>query len=102
MTHDNYLADTEDDTYSSIFLSVLKDNEEFVRTIVDLLRKGNRKVRIEYQDTPPNTAWLEEIHRRIENYDCFIFVLSSSSVDNVLCNFELDHALQNGKKLFLL
>lgn len=103
IARDNYLADTEEDSHgASCFISFSKEDEKFVRIIYDLLKQGDRKVMVDWEDSPPSSGWLEEIHRRIENYDAFIFVISHASVKSELCNWEVDHAIQNGKRIIPL
>lgn len=103
ISRDNYLADTEEDSHgAACFISFAKEDEKFVRMIVDLLRQGERKIGVDWEDIPPSSGWLEEIHRRIEHYDAFIFVLSEASVQSELCNWEVDHAVQNGKRIIVI
>jgi hypothetical protein len=100
LSGDNYLADTEDDLRgASVFISFARQDKEFVASVRDSLRVDERQLWVDMEDIPPSADWLDIIHKKIEHYDAFLFVLSADSIKSELCNWEVDHAVKNGKRI---
>lgn len=86
---------------ASVFISYSRKDKAFVKNMFDslaLLRKET-DIWVDWEDIPPSNDWLDEIHKGIEKKDCFIFVLSPDSIKNEVCNWEVDHAVKNGKRM---
>lgn len=90
---------------ASCMISYSRTDKTFVRKIFDALLNTNknenddRRIWVDWEDLPPSNDWLDEIHKGIENSDCFIFVLSPESIKNELCEMEIKHAVKNGKRI---
>jgi len=96
----DYLADTEKDLRGcSVMISYSRKDKAFVKNIYDALRVDDRNIWVDWEDIPPSNDWLDEIHKGIEQSDCFIFVLSPDSIKSEVCNWEVDHAVKNGKRM---
>lgn len=93
-----------DGSYSkiaSVFISYSRKDSAFVKNMFDYLATKIREsdIWVDWMDIPPTNDWLDEIHKGIENKDVFIFVLSPDSIKNEVCDWELDHAVKNGKRM---
>lgn len=90
----------EKDAKCSIYISFAKQDRKFVKHVHDVLVTDNRQVKVDFQTVYDNTPdWLDEIHNLIEEQDVFVVVLSPSSIDDQMVNFETDHARKNGKRI---
>lgn len=87
--------------YASIFISYSRKDKAFVKNMYDALAvdRDETQIWVDWEDIPPSNDWLDEIHKGIEKKDCFIFVLSPDSIKNEVCNWEVDHAVKNGKRM---
>jgi len=96
----DYLAETDKDLHGcSVMISYSRKDKAFVKNIYDALRVDERNIWVDWEDIPPSNDWLDEIHKGIEQSDCFIFVLSPDSIKSEVCNWEVDHAVKNGKRM---
>jgi len=95
------LADDKDSKNGSVFISYSRKDKHFVKNMFDALavERDEAQIWVDWEDIPPSNDWLDEIHKAIENKDCFIFVLSPDSIKNEVCNWEVDHAVKNGKRI---
>eukprot|EP00823_Brevimastigomonas_motovehiculus_P003831 TRINITY_DN23_c0_g1_i1.p1 TRINITY_DN23_c0_g1~~TRINITY_DN23_c0_g1_i1.p1 ORF type:complete len:271 (-),score=50.90 TRINITY_DN23_c0_g1_i1:1588-2400(-) len=98
---DNYLDETESSgTKGSVMISYARKDKAFVKNLFDALSiEEGRKIWIDWEDIPPSSEWLDEIHKGIEQSDAFLFVLSPDSIHSDVCNWEVDHAVKNGKRI---
>jgi len=96
----NYLADGEQTINGcSVMISYSRKDKAFVKNIYDALATDERLIWVDWEDIPPSNDWLDEIHKGIEQSDCFIFVLSPDSIKSEVNNWEVDHAVKNGKRI---
>lgn len=96
----NYLAETHRGLDGcSVMISYSRKDKAFVKNIFDALSVDNRQIWVDWEDIPPSNDWLDEIHKGIEQSDAFIFVLSPDSIKSEVCNWEVDHAVKNGKRI---
>jgi WD40 repeat protein len=87
---------------TQVFISYAREDTEFVRRIYDRLLEAERDAWVDWEDIPLTADWLEEAYTGIEGSNAFIFVISPSSVRSGPCTLELEHALQNNKRLIPL
>jgi len=96
----NYLADGDKIMEGcTVMISYSRKDKAFVKNIYDALAIDDRNIWVDWEDIPPSNDWLDEIHKGIEQSDCFIFVLSPDSIKSEVCNWEVDHAVKNGKRI---
>ncbi|MBZ0283981.1 MAG: TIR domain-containing protein [Anaerolineae bacterium] len=85
-----------------LFISYAREDTEFVRRVYDDLVQNNREAWVDWEDIPLTADWLQEAYSGIEGADAFVFVISPASVRSGPCVLELEHALQNNKRLIPL
>jgi hypothetical protein len=73
-----------------------------VETISQIFRTGNREVWFKREEPDISPEWLDGIHKAIEGCDVFVFMLSPASNSSNYCNFMLDHAVKNGKRIVVI
>jgi len=83
----------------SAFVSYSRKDKAFVKNVYDALRVDDRKMWVDWEDILPSNDWLNEVQKGIENSDIFIFVLSPDSIKSEAANWEVDHAVKNGKRI---
>ncbi|MEO8607109.1 MAG: TIR domain-containing protein [Chloroflexota bacterium] len=87
---------------TQVFISYAREDTEFVRRIYDRLVEAERDAWVDWEDIPLTADWLQEAYTGIEGANTFIFVISPASVKSGPCTLELEHALQNNKRLIPL
>jgi hypothetical protein len=84
---------------TKVFISYSRKDKEFAIKFTEALQKSELETWIDWEDIPPTADWMEQIHKGIEQADAFLFILSPDSVASKVCGQEVDHAVQNGKRL---
>jgi eukaryotic-like serine/threonine-protein kinase len=83
----------------SLFISYSRRDQAFVRHLWEALTQADQKVWIDWHDIPPAKDWRQEIYQGIEAADNFVFIISLHSLNSDVCNEELEHAIQQGKRI---
>src|SRR5215217_5566443 len=84
---------------ADVFISYSRTDKDFVRKLYQALEERNRDPWVDWADIPLTAKWLEEVHSAIESVDGFAFVISPDSVVSKYCKLELEHAVENNKRL---
>src|SRR5262245_47931935 len=87
---------------AQVFISYAREDTDFVRRIYDQLLESGRDAWVDWEDIPLTADWLQEAYAGIQGANAFIFVISPASVRSGPCTLELEHALQNNKRLIPL
>jgi|GEM_PF-2746661 len=84
---------------SHIFISYSRKDFGLAGKIVQTLAENNLDTWIDWKSIPKGEDWEQEIYRGIEKADAFLFLISPDSVRSDMCNKEIVHAVQNGKRI---
>jgi WD40 repeat protein len=84
---------------TEVFISYAREDAPFVRRLYEDLTQNKRQVWVDWEDIPLTADWLAEAYAGIQGADTFIFVISPASVRSGPCTLELEHALENNKRL---
>ena len=85
---------------SDVFISYSRKNNDFARRLIDRLALKGKDTWVDWEGIPltaPN--WWAEIKAGIENADSFVFIMSPDSMASVVCNMELDYAIELSKRI---
>ncbi|NEQ23696.1 MAG: TIR domain-containing protein, partial [Microcoleus sp. SIO2G3] len=82
-----------------VFISYSRRDKDFVQQLWEALARANQAAWVDWDDIPPTADWRNEIYLGIEAASNFIFVLSSHSINSVVCGEELNYAIKHGKRL---
>lgn len=85
---------------ADVFISYSRKDSEFARKLIDQLNLKGKGTWVDWEGIPltsPN--WWLEIKTGIEASDSFLFIMSPNSMASVVCNMELDYALELGKRI---
>ena len=84
---------------SHIFISYSRKDIDFAGKIVQALAEENLDTWIDWKSIPKGEEWEQEIYDGIEAADAFLFLISPDSVRSEMCNKEIAHAVNNGKRI---
>jgi hypothetical protein len=84
---------------ADVFISYSRKDKGFVLALHEALEERDRDTWVDWEDIPLTANWREELCFAIEGADTFAFVISPDSVVSEYCNQELDHAVENNKRL---
>ncbi|MGI0494436.1 CHASE2 domain-containing protein [Alkalinema pantanalense CENA528] len=82
-----------------VFISYSRRDKAFVQKLHDALRQGDRDLWVDWQNIQPTEQWWRSIQSGIEAANTFVFILSPDSVTSEVCGWEIEHAIQNNKRL---
>lgn len=82
-----------------VMISYSRRDAAFVRRLHDALQEHGQDVWVDWQDIPLSADWWQEIATAVEQADTFVFVISPDSMSSPICNLEIDHARDHGKRL---
>src|SRR5689334_23360117 len=85
---------------SDVFISYSRKNSDFARRLIDKLILRGKDAWVDWEGIPltsPN--WWLEIKAGIEAADSFVFIMSPDSMASVVCNMELDYAIELHKRI---
>lgn len=82
-----------------IFISYSRRDQTFVRDLYAALTQAGQEVWVDWEEIPAIADWRQEIYTNIEATHSFVFVLSPNSLQSVVCQEELEHAIAHGKRL---
>lgn len=84
---------------SHIFLSYSRRDLIFAQKIVGALSLKNLDIWIDQEDIPKGEDWWRRIQKGIEDADAFLFLISPDSIKSAVCNNEINHAIENSKRI---
>jgi WD40 repeat protein len=82
-----------------VFISYSRKDKAFAERFTGALEKGHLETWIDWEDIPPTADWMDQVHKGIEQADAFLCLLSPDSAASSVCWQEVDHAVENGKRL---
>ena len=94
-------AATEDSSEGhDAFISYSRTDSEFVRRLHGALRQRGKTVYVDWEDIPPwSPDWQADLYAAIEGADTFVFVLGPEALASENVKRELDHAVEQSKRL---
>lgn len=87
---------------AQVFISYSRKDIEFAKKLTAELKKSDLDFWIDWEGIPPTVDWWKQIEKGIEESDVFLFLISPDSVNSKVCRQEIDHAVENGKRLIPL
>ena len=87
---------------TDVFISYAREDKKFVKRLHTALTECERESWVDWDGIPPTAEWMQEINSAIEKANTFIFVISPDSVASEVCCLEIDHAVQQHKRLIPL
>jgi len=84
---------------SDVFISYSRKDIAFARLIRESLQASQIDTWIDWERIPVGERWWDEICQSIENANVFMFIISKNSIGSSVCKNEIDHALQNHKRI---
>src|SRR5690349_10711121 len=84
---------------SDVFISYSRLDQAFVRQLFDALTANRKGIWVDWEDIPPTADWWVEICKGIEEADNFFFITSPNSLRSPICHLELNHAIQENKRI---
>ncbi len=84
---------------TDVFISYSRKDQAFVLDLHAALEERKRDAWVDWEDIPLTAKWREELFSGIEHANTFAFVISPDSIASEYCNQELDHAVENNKRL---
>jgi len=86
---------------TSLFISYSRREAPFVDVLSDALEDNGVKVWVDYHSLIPGKPWLEQILAGILTSDIFLLVVSKASIASKNVELEVQHALEQNKRILL-
>jgi CHASE2 domain-containing sensor protein len=83
----------------AVFISYSRRDKPFVQNLHSALSRLNQKAWVDWEGILPTEKWWPAIEAGIESAHTFVFVISPSSIASAVCTQEIEHAIQNNKRL---
>ncbi len=96
------ISTTTPTTQASVFISYSRQDQDFVRELMEALSTDGRDVWVDWESIEKGVAWLDRIKAGIENQDTFVLVVSPDSLTSEICNVEIAHAIAHNKRIIPL
>ena len=87
---------------SDVFISYAREDKEFVGRLHRALERRQHSSWVDWEGIPPTAEWLSEIYGAIDAAEAYVFVLTPDSVASEVCGKELQHAIEQNKRLIPL
>src|SRR5918997_3717591 len=84
---------------ADVFISYSRKDKDFVLALHRALEERDRDSWVDWEDIPLTAKWLQEVYSGIEDADTFAFVISPDSLSSEFCAKELEHAVENNKRM---
>jgi WD40 repeat protein len=84
---------------TDVFISYSRKDADFVRRLHTALAANGRDTWVDWEDIPASADWWREVMAGIEAADAFVFIISPDSVRSDVCRREIEHAVNNNKRL---
>ena len=84
---------------SDVFISYSRRDQAFVKRLHERFKSDNHEVWVDWEDIPESAQWWEEIQSGIEGSTTFVFIISPDSADSKICYDEVQHAVDNNKRI---
>lgn len=82
-----------------MFVSYAREDQAFVRWLVERLGGAGREAWVDWEDIPPTATWWDEITAAIEGAPSIVVVVSNAWLQSHTCDRELEHAAASGKRI---
>jgi hypothetical protein len=83
----------------TVFIAYARTDAPTVRVIAERLRSRGIETRIDTEDIPPGSVWVETLQDFIRNADTILFILSPASMRSQWCQREVEFAVQFNKRI---
>jgi len=91
---------TQPPAYNDVFISYSRRDAEFVKRFVTALYEYEQhNIWVDWEDIEYAEDWWNKIESGIESADNFVFILTPDSVRSEVCFKEVNHAVENGKRI---
>jgi hypothetical protein len=84
---------------SDVMISYSRRDKAFVYRLDQALRADGMEIWVDWEDIPPTADWWNEIQAGIEAAHTVVFIITPSSVRSEVCTREIEHAVQQHKRL---
>lgn len=84
---------------SDVFISYSRKDKVVAKKIGDVLYTRGYEIWADWEDIPQSVDWWDEIQAGIESASIFAFMISPDSAQSDVCRQEIEHAVQNNKRI---